>query len=72
MSDQFEYRAFAVGTDGHYIRPYPFFANDDDAAIKYARQIVDGYEVEIWSGERLVFSGKRSSSQCGVSLHKVS
>ena len=55
MRNEVEYRAFAIGTDGHYIRPYPFVAKDDDAAIKYARQVADKHELEIWSGERFVW-----------------
>ena len=54
MSHELEYRAFAVGTDGHFIRPYLFMAENDHAAIQHARQFVDGYDIEIWSGERLV------------------
>jgi hypothetical protein len=55
MSDDVEYRAYVVGPDGHYTHaPHGFLARNDDAALEYARQFVDGHDIEIWSGARFV------------------
>jgi len=41
--------------DGHLISPSRIIeAENDDAAIAEAKQLVDGYDVEIWTGKRLV------------------
>jgi hypothetical protein len=55
MSKQEEYRAYVIGPDGHIIGlANGFVAANDDAAIERARQFVDGHDVELWSGVRLV------------------
>jgi hypothetical protein len=54
MSEAGEYRAFVVGADGHFMRSHAFIAEHDDAALKHARQFVNGYDIELWSGARLV------------------
>ena len=48
-----EYRAYVVGDDGHFISRA--FACDSDAdATTWAKQLVDGHNIELWSGARLV------------------
>jgi hypothetical protein len=54
-----EYRAYIVGADGHFASYRAFICNDDSNAIIWAKQMVDGHDVELWSGERFV---KRLSS----------
>jgi len=55
MNDKVDYRAYVVGPDGHVIRPpHIFSAENDDAALEHTRQFVDGYDIELWSGARLV------------------
>lgn len=49
-----DYRAFLVGRDGHFQKAIEFEAIDDVAAIKHARQYVDGHDVEIWQLGRRV------------------
>lgn len=49
-----EYRAFPVGDDGHFIGSEPMVCRDDAEAIAKARRLIDGHDVEIWSGERFV------------------
>jgi hypothetical protein len=49
-----EYRAYIVGVDGHFIDFEPLICNDDDGAIEKAKRLVDGHDVELWCGERLV------------------
>ena len=49
-----EYRAYSVDGAGHIVRSNQFVAPNDDAAFEHARQFVDGMDVELWSGDRLV------------------
>jgi alkanesulfonate monooxygenase SsuD/methylene tetrahydromethanopterin reductase-like flavin-dependent oxidoreductase (luciferase family) len=49
-----EYRAYAVGRDGHFIGYEPLVCDDDSEAIEKARRLVDGHDVELWSGERFI------------------
>jgi hypothetical protein len=49
-----EYRAYTVGPDGHFNGIEPLTCANDAEAIEKARQLVDGHDVELWSGERLV------------------
>lgn len=49
-----EYRAYVVGPDGHFLRFEGFVAADDDEALHHAKQFVDGFDVEVWSGGRFV------------------
>jgi hypothetical protein len=49
-----EYRAYTVGVDGHFIRFGPLVCRDDADAIEKAKRLMDGHDVELWSGERLV------------------
>jgi hypothetical protein len=49
-----EYRAFTLGHDGHITASRAFVcANDEDATV-WAKQLVDGHAIELWSGERFV------------------
>jgi hypothetical protein len=52
-----EYRAYIFGIDGHrFIRAADFLSDhpNDDAAMKAAEQLLDGHDVELWDGGRLV------------------
>jgi hypothetical protein len=49
-----EYRAYVVGDDGHFVSFRAFRCADDSEAITWAKQMVDGHDVELWSGERFV------------------
>jgi hypothetical protein len=52
-----EYRAYILGIDGHrFIRAADFLSDhpNDAAAMKAAEQLVDGHDVELWDGGRLV------------------
>ena len=55
-----EYRAYIIGADGHFIRVVEILCPDDDTAKEYAKQLVDGHDVELWQGERRIakFGGK--------------
>jgi hypothetical protein len=55
-----EYRAYFVGLDGHFIRYEPLVCDDDPEAITNAESLVDGHDVELWCGERMVVLLKRT------------
>jgi hypothetical protein len=49
-----EYRAYVVGDDNHFVGFEPLICRDDAEAITKARRLVDGHDIELWSGDRLV------------------
>ena len=52
-----DYRAYILGIDGHRFIKAKEFSSDhpnDAAALKAARQLIDGHEVELWDCGRLV------------------
>jgi hypothetical protein len=49
-----EYRAYLVGQDGHFVGYEPIICADDSEATEKAKRLVDGHDVELWSGPRLV------------------
>jgi hypothetical protein len=49
-----EYRAYLVGHDGHFVSFEGFASLDDGEAITKAKRLVDGHDVELWSGERFI------------------
>jgi hypothetical protein len=49
-----EYRVFTIGRDAQFLSYRKFTCKDDADAIIWAKHLIDGYPVELWSGERLV------------------
>jgi hypothetical protein len=49
-----EYRAYLVGVDGRFIGFEPIVCADDTEATEKAQRLVDGHDIELWSGTRLV------------------
>jgi hypothetical protein len=49
-----EYRAYTVGHDGHFVGYEPLVCGGDKEAIEKAKRLVDGHDVEVWSGARFV------------------
>jgi hypothetical protein len=49
-----EYRAYVVGEDGHFVRSIELVCPDDDTAMEYAKNLVDGHDIELWQGERKI------------------
>jgi hypothetical protein len=54
-----EYRAYTVRVDGHFIGFEPIVCADDAAAVEKAKRLVDGHDVELWSGPRLIIRLER-------------
>jgi hypothetical protein len=57
-----EYRAYQGGLDGHFIGFEPLVCVDDAEATKKAQRLIDGHDVELWSGDRMVVRINRSPS----------
>jgi hypothetical protein len=49
-----DYRAYTVGTDGRFIGFEPLVCDNDDDAIARACSLLDGKDIELWDGARLV------------------
>jgi hypothetical protein len=49
-----EYRAYAVGIDGHFVSFEALVCVDDVEAIDKAKCLIDGHNIELWSGDRFV------------------
>jgi hypothetical protein len=48
-----DYRAYMVGPDGHFAGYEALVCGSDKEAIEKAKRLVDGHDVELWSGARL-------------------
>ena len=49
------YRFYSLKTDGHVAGPpLDFDCPDDNDAVKEAEKLVDGRDIEIWQGTRVV------------------
>jgi hypothetical protein len=49
-----EYRAYIVGEEGRIVRAVELLCPDDESAKEYAKNLVDGHDVELWQGERKI------------------
>jgi hypothetical protein len=49
-----EYRAYTVGLDGRFIGFKALVCADDAEATDQVKHLVDGYDVELWSGDRFI------------------
>ena len=49
-----EYRIYTEGSDGHFVDVQPLICGDDEEAVEKAKQILDGHDLQIWSGARYV------------------
>jgi hypothetical protein len=58
-----EYRAFIVGGDGHFSGFEELVCDDDAKAIEKAKRLVDGHDVELWNGARLVVVLQHTSDE---------
>jgi hypothetical protein len=56
-----EYRAYTVGIDGHFVGFEALVCADDVEAINEAKRLVDGHDIELWSGVRLVIRLNRKT-----------
>jgi hypothetical protein len=49
-----DYRVYFVGSDGHFVRSVGLSCSDDAEAIEQARRLIEGQDIELWSGERFI------------------
>jgi hypothetical protein len=64
------YRAYVVGSDGHFQIAHSLDCKDDEAAIEAAKQFVDGHDVEVWQQNRKITRLARKSEwgQLGAAM----
>jgi hypothetical protein len=55
-----QYRAYAVGIDGHFVGFEALVCADDAEAIEKAKRLVDGHDIELWSGDRFLIRLSRT------------
>jgi hypothetical protein len=56
-----DYRAYLVGSDGHFYEAVALVCADDAEAIQKAKKLVDHREVELWQLDRKVATFKSRS-----------
>jgi hypothetical protein len=49
-----DYRAYNMDGEGHFTSFRAYSADSDEDAIEWAKQMMEGRAIEIWSGTRLV------------------
>jgi hypothetical protein len=54
------YRVYLIGQDSRFIKSIDLSCADDSAAIESAKQLIDGYDIELWQRDRRIarFDGK--------------
>jgi hypothetical protein len=58
-----DYRAYTVGLDGHFVGYQPLVCADDSEATEKARRLVDGHDIELWSGDRFIMRPEAGKSK---------
>ena len=49
-----EYRAYALGRDGHFVSRVDLVCDNDTEAKERARDLVEARPIELWRGERFL------------------
>jgi hypothetical protein len=49
-----DYRVYIVGDDDRIMKRIDLDCADDSAAIEYAKQYIDGRDIELWQGDRRI------------------
>jgi hypothetical protein len=49
-----DYRAYVIGSDGHFYRSVTLDCADDADAVEQAKQLLDGHDIELWQFDRKV------------------
>ena len=55
-----DYRAYLIGSDGHFYKSVVLDEPDEAAAIAAAKQLVDGHDVELWQRDRKIAKFERN------------
>jgi hypothetical protein len=56
-----DYRAYLIGSDGHFYKSVALDEPDDAAAVAAAKQLVDGHDVELWQRDRKIAEFEQKS-----------
>ena len=48
------YRAYLIGSDGNIVSRVDLGCDNDEAAERLAKALVDDYDVELWDGGRKI------------------
>jgi hypothetical protein len=48
------YRAFILDEKGHVQQAVVLEGNEDSEAIEQGKKLLDGHDIEVWQGERVV------------------
>jgi hypothetical protein len=51
---RFEYRAYVVGNEGHFVGCTEMICRDDDEAIAKAKRLVSDSDIELWNRNRFI------------------
>ncbi len=65
------YNAHMIGQDGRAVSSRAFVCENDADATVWAKQLVDGYAVELWNGQRCVARLPAKVHQQGAVSHEV-
>jgi len=57
------YRAFILGHDGHVQSRVDLLCDDEAEAIRLAKQLVDGHDVELWQLDRQIETFRHTSER---------
>lgn len=57
------YRVYILGADGHVENRVDLMCENEAEAIRLAKQLVDGHDVELWQLGRRVETFKRTSER---------
>jgi hypothetical protein len=66
-----DYRAYIMGPNGHVQNRVDLRCNDESEAIRLARQLVDGHDVELWQLDRKIETFRRTSNLGAPTLEPV-
>jgi hypothetical protein len=70
VSEVTKYRAYVMGEDGFIAHLRAFICGNDADATVWAKQLGDGHDIELWSGDRLVIR-LNSTGRPGAVTHEV-
>jgi hypothetical protein len=66
-----QYRAYIIGYDGHIASFRAFVCDSDANATVWTKQLLDGYDIELWSGDRFVILLQSPSKPGAVSYEVI-
>ena len=49
-----DYRAYIIGSDGHFHSSKVVTADNDEHAVEVAKGLVDGHDIELWHLDRKI------------------